>query len=426
MIPEGWKAERFADIADYSTGRTPARANPSFWERQVPGVAWVAISDMTHFGTVTKTKERISEQAFGQVFHGQAVPAGTLIMSFKLTIGRVATLGIDACHNEAIISIYPKAGIDQRYLGYFLSQVDYDSLQDRQVKGNTLNQEKIDRIEVWLPPFDEQSSIADVLDEVSRSVRLQERAFSCTQDLKRTAMRTLFTRGLRGGAQKETEIGPMPESWEPRTLLGLCEILSGGTPRKSIAEYWSGEIPWVSGKDLKLPALDDAIDHISPAGLDAGSRLVPAETVLLLVRGMGLAKDLPVAVINRPMAFNQDIKALVSRGEVSGRFLRAAIYAGKDRLLSQMVPSAHGTMTLNLNDVETFAVACPTDAAEAKEIESILDAINRKIDLHRQKRAVLDELFKGLLHKLMTGEIRVSDLDLTALTPNAATVAGAA
>ncbi|CAJ0739151.1 N-6 DNA methylase [Ralstonia mannitolilytica] len=130
-----------------------------------------------------------------------------------------------------------------------------------------------------------------------------------------------------------------------------------------------------------------------------------------------LQHTLPVAVINRPMAFNQDVKALVSRGEYSGQFLRSAIYAGKDRLLSQIVPSAHGTMTLNLNDVETFKVACPTDPDEAAEIVAILDAIDRKIDLHRQKRKVLEELFQSLLHKLMTGEIRVADLDLSALSP---------
>ena len=74
-------------------------------------------------------------------------------------------------------------------------------------------------------------------------------------------------------------------------------------------------------------------------------------------------------------------------------------------------------MTLNLNDVETFKVACPTDPDEAAEIVAILDAIDRKIDLHRQKRKVLEELFQSLLHKLMTGEIRVADLDLSALSP---------
>jgi type I restriction enzyme, S subunit len=181
---------------------------------------------MTDFGMVTDTKEKITKAAFEHVFRGGTVPAGTLIMSFRLTIGRVATLGIDACHNEAIISIYPKLGVDQRYLGYFLAQVDFNALQDRPVKGNTLNQEKIDRIEVWLPSLDEQLSIADVLDLLSRSVELQTRALANAQDLKRGAMRTLFTRGLRGEAQRETEIGPVPESWDVGRLDRYATVIS--------------------------------------------------------------------------------------------------------------------------------------------------------------------------------------------------------
>ena len=243
-----------------------------------------------------------------------------------------------------------------------------------------------------------------------------ERGIITAQKIKYETMNQLFARGLRGEAQKETDIGPMPQSWNPKSILELCDIRSGGTPRKSVAEYWSGEIPWVSGKDLKLPALDDVIDHISVAGVDAGSRIAPKGAVLLLVRGMGLAKDLPVAVIKRPMAFNQDVKALVTCGQYSGEFLRSAIYAGKDRLLSQIVPSAHGTMTLNLNDVESFKIACPSDNDEAAEIVTMLDVLDQKIALHQQKKSVLNELFRSLLHKLMTGEISFEDLDLSALT----------
>src|SRR5205085_2913945 len=102
-------------------------------------------------------------------------------------------------------------------------------------------------------------------------------------------------------------------------------------------------------------------------------------------------------------------------GEYSGTYIRSAIYCAKDRLLSRIVPSAHGTMTLNLDDIETFKIPCPSDPNEADEIVAILTALDRKIDLHKRKRAVLEGLFKALLHKLITGEIRVTDLDLSAI-----------
>ena len=268
---------------------------------------------------------------------------------------------------------------------------------------------------VPLPPLSDQYEIAAVLNLARAAVLGQKKCEDAAMNLKRTAMQTLFTRGLHGEAQKETEIGPMPESWGGRALGELCDIVSGGTPRKSVSEYWGGNIPWVSGKDLKAPSLSDAIDHVTDDGAQAGTRLVPKGSVLLLVRGMGLAKDLPVAVIDRPMAFNQDIKALVPRGDCPGSFIRSAIFASKERMLNRVVTSAHGTMTLNLNDVETFRIPYPLDPTEADELVEILDAIERKIELHRSKRAVLEDLFKALLHKLMTGKIRVSGLDLSAI-----------
>jgi type I restriction enzyme S subunit len=303
----------------------------------------------------------------------------------------------------------PKPGIDPLFFYYALRAVDLPS------RGYNRHFKALKEKQISLPEEPEQSHIARALKLVEDALNLQEKESQAAALCKRATMQMLFTRGLRGEAQKETEIGPVPESWRPRSISDLCEIWSGGTPRKSVPEYWAGQVPWVSGKDLKVPTLHDAIDHVSEAAVEAGSRLAPTDAVLILVRGMGLAKDLPVALISQPMAFNQDIKALVSRGDFSGSFIRSAIYSGKDRLLSRIVPSAHGTMTLNLDDIETFKVPCPKDREEADEIVAILDAIDRKIDLHKRKRVVLDELFKALLHKLMTGEIRIGDLDISDL-----------
>ncbi len=343
---------------------------------------------------------------------------GDVLMSVRAPVGDVNIATGDCVIGRGVAAIRAGAEVDPWFL-YFALHYSKPTLEDR-ATGSTfasINKTTLEDLEIPLAERSEQVAIGAVLRQVVEKIEQEGLAGDVATELKRAAMRELFTRGLRGEAQKETEIGPMPESWNPRTILDLCEIWSGGTPRKSVTEYWNGDIPWVSGKDLKRPALDDAIDHVSAAGVDAGSRLAPEGAVLLLVRGMGLAKDLPVAVINRPMAFNQDVKALVTRGAYSGQFLRSAIYAGKERLLSQIVPSAHGTMTLNLNDVETFKVACPSDPDEAKDIVTILHTLDRKIDLHQKKREVLEELFESLLHKLMTGEIAVSDLDLSALSP---------
>lgn len=422
MIPDGWQAIPFAKLADYKAGRTPARANADYWQGADDGVPWVSISDMTEFGTVTETKEKITPAAFRAVFRGKTVPAGTLIMSFKLTIGRVATLAVDACHNEAIIAIYPHDGVDQRFLAYFLSQVDYDGLQDRQVKGNTLNQEKINRIEIWLPPDDEPKQIADALDLVRRAIQLQDDGLAITQDLKRAAMRALFTKGLRGEAQKETEIGPIPESWELKPLGSFGRVGNGSTPKKSIHEYWDGgDFPWLTSAkvyDRDIASSDQFVTH--EALEKCHLPIVEPGAILVAITGQGktlgnCAVLRMRATINQHLAYVATDLSLAAPGYLRGYLETQYEYF---RQVGGGGGSTKGALTCAF--LRGVPIPCPPTLDEQREIVAVLEAIDRKIDLHRRKRAVLDELFKALLHKLMTGEIRVSDLDLSALTSDPA------
>ncbi len=418
MINEAWPLRPLGELFEIGAGKTMSAAARDGAEKtpflRTSNVLWDEI-DLT----------KVDEMAIPpRELRGKLLRPGDLLVCEGGEIGRAAIWNGEQdvmSFQNHLHRLRPLADdVDPRFFVYFL-QCGFTQLGIFEGAGNkttipNLSRNRLAALGVPHPEIHEQRAIVRALARVREAMKLHDRSTGLAQDLKRAAMRALFTKGLRSEAQKETEIGPVPESWDLHSILDLCDIRSGGTPRKSVPEYWIGEIPWVSGKDLKAPTLDNAIDHVSAEGVEAGSRLAPAGTVLVLVRGMGLAKDLPVAVITRPMAFNQDIKALVSRGNFSGKFLRSAIYVHKDRLLAKIVPSAHGTMTLNLNDIETFMVPCPADPTEADEIVAILDAIDRKIDLHRRKRAMLDEFFKALLHKLMTGEIRVSDLDLSALS----------
>lgn len=428
MIPDGWRAIPFAKLADYKAGRTPARANADYWQSGDDGVPWVAISDMTEFGTVTETKEKISRAAFQRVFHEKSVPAGTLIMSFKLTIGRVATLGVDACHNEAIIAIQPRDGVDQRFLGYFLSQVDYDGLQDRQVKGNTLNQEKIDRIEIWLPPGDEPKQIADVLDLVRRAIELQDNGLAIAQDLKRAAMRALFTKGLRGEAQKETEIGPIPETWDVVEFAEVRERLQYGTSTR--CTYDPTEFPVLRIPNIEPGRVNASDIKFGTLRKDEAQRYLLKDGDLIFIRTNGVIERLGACAVfagepEGALFASYLIRAQLKLDRVDPYF--AAHFYGSELgtsiVAGRATPAADGKYNLNTGTIDSLPLPLPSTVDEQREIVAILDAIDRKIDLHRRKRAVLDELFKALLHKLMTGEIRVSDLDLTALSSDPAPAA---
>jgi type I restriction enzyme S subunit len=303
----------------------------------------------------------------------------------------------------------PRAGIDPLFFFYACRSIDLPS------RGYNRHFSILKEKTIPVPEEEsEQHHIATVLRRLETSAKDHVDELRTLDELKRATMRELFTRGLRSESLKESEIGLIPTSWCFKPLTSVCHMESGGTPPKSDIAHWTGTHPWVSGKDLKVNRLADSADHISEEAARTYSKIAPAGAVLVLVRGMGLAKGFALSLIERPMAFNQDLKALIPNGQVDGPFLMHALtYAGQ-RMLQNVSAAAHGTKRLGQNDLDQFMIPIPSPD-EQSEISAILDAIDQKIDLHKQKKAVLEDLFRTLLHKLMAGEVRVSDLDLSAL-----------
>jgi type I restriction enzyme S subunit len=171
--------------------------------------------------------------------------------------------------------------------------------------------------------------------------------------------------------------------------------MSGGTPFKGNDAFWSGSIPWVSAKDMKSFRLHDAEDHISPLALGNGGKLVPAGTILLLVRGMTLHNDVPICMVTREMAFNQDIKALRPAKNVDGAFLAYWLLAHKPDLLASVDHAGHGTGRLVTDTLKGRAVSLPS-LAEQKAIAAVLGSLDDKIELNQRMNATLEAIARAL------------------------------
>jgi type I restriction enzyme S subunit len=274
-----------------------------------------------------------------------------------------------------------------------------------------------ERFSFSYPPLHEQKKIAHILSTVQRAIEAQERIIQTTTELKKALMHKLFTEGLRNEPQKQTEIGPVPESWEVVPLSDVCRFQSGGTPSKKNPEFWKGTIPWVSPKDMKRPRLDDVADHISQEALESGSKLAPAGSVFVVVRGMILAKTVPVALAEVPMAINQDMKAIVPGPKLRSDFLLYALETLRGNLFKKVGRSGHGTATLMGHEVAAFKIPLP-DLQTQKEIASAIQNLERKKELHEQKQTQLQDLFRTFLHELMTAKTRVHALTFPAQADN--------
>ncbi|WP_455187956.1 restriction endonuclease subunit S [Bacteroides congonensis] len=162
-LPDNWAWVRFGQYVRMSIGKTPPRGEAKYWTNgKYP---WVSISDMADYGTVTTTKESVSEYA--KSLFGEISPVGTLIMSFKLTVGRTSLLNTSAYHNEAIISIYPfvdKNCQARNYLFHILPIISNLGDSKEAIKGKTLNSKSLNNLLLPLPPLNEQGRIVAMIE----------------------------------------------------------------------------------------------------------------------------------------------------------------------------------------------------------------------------------------------------------------------
>jgi type I restriction enzyme S subunit len=366
--------------------------------------------DLTTLDTMNFSENEIEKKSLRK---------GDLLVCEGGDIGRSAIWSgeIEKCgFQNHIHRLRPKSnGTIPAFVMYYL-QAGFTQLGIYEGAGNkttipNLSRGRLAALLVPTPQTTEQEKIASILLKIQRAIEVEEKLVATTRELKQSAMRQLFTHGLRGEPQKETEIGPVPQSWEILPLEAVCTFASGGTPSKANPEFWSGRIPWASPKDLKRPRLADVQDHISQAGLEAGSTLVPPGSLFVVIRGMILMRDVPVALTEVAMAFNQDMKAILPGKRVAGEFLLYAFECFKGMLFQKIGRSAHGTRTLFSSEIARFLVPIPPLSMQ-QEITTILQTIDRKISIHERKRTTLQDLFKTMLHKLMTAEIRVANLDI--------------
>ena len=167
----------------------------------------------------------------------------------------------------------------------------------------------------------------------------------------------------------------MKTEWEWSTIGDCCEITSGGTPSKQVPRFWVGDVPFVTARDLKTDEIEASSLHISREAVEqSATKLAPVGSLLMLVRGMGLANGIQIGEVTASVAFNQDIRAIHPPATILSRFLllalRSSFLNGEgDRVLSS---AAHGTLKIDSDALRDIAIPVPP-LPEQRRIVGILD-----------------------------------------------------
>jgi type I restriction enzyme S subunit len=324
-------------------------------------------------------------------------------------------LPFDAYVVGHLCCVQPRSGVHGNFLFFLLKLLRFSHAVD----GSTLpylNLNQLQERRIPLPPFPEQRRIAAVLGLAQRAIEQQERLIALTTELKKALLHQCFTQGLRGEPQKQTEIGPMPQSWEVAPLGSLAKVGNGSTPKRDNKGYWQGgTIPWLNSTKIHERFITQADQFITDLAIKE-CHLPRVKPGSLLVAITGQGKTLGnTALVSFETCINQHLAyAQFTTPSIVPEFVLWFMQTRYDHLrsISQAGGSTKGALTCGY--LKTYPVPVPTPD-EQHEIADVFAALDRKEKVHQRKQAALTALFRTLLHQMMTAQIRVHDLDLPEL-----------
>lgn len=311
-----------------------------------------------------------------------------------------------------LIGLRPKDGLDEQFLYYWSQTLDLRKITD---PGPTpqLNKKDLLPVQISFPTsIAEQRQIARVLSAVQRAVERQERLIALTAELKNALMNKLFTGGTRGERLKPTELGLVPESWALVEISTLGKCVTGTTPSTKVTEFYTPEeFCFVSPADLgKSKYANETAKMISEDGLRV-ARELPRDSVLCVCIGSSIGKTGMTHHLRS--CTNQQINAVVVAASNNPHFVYYLLTFWSEHW------RGHATFgpvpILSKGAFEKVQVPFTSDRDEQDCIADVLSAADEKVEHHIKHRDSIAALFRTLLHQLMTAQVHVRDLDLSAL-----------
>jgi type I restriction enzyme S subunit len=389
LIPSDWDIKQLREILNLSNGR-----RPEFTERGVYPV----------FG------------ANGIMGHSNNFLTDN---DFTLIIGRVGASGqvhlasgrIWVSDNAIYSRTYDKIKIDLRFLYFLLKEIDLSRYATKTTHP-LITQSFLNSFKIPLPDLPEQRNIAFVLSKIQQAIQQQDKIIEATKNLKKSLMHKLFTEGTRGEEQKETEIGLMPKSWEVKPLGEVVSFFQYGLSVKGTKQ---ARYPII-----RMNNLDDGYilcDDLQYVNLDDKTfnrfRLIKGDILFNRTNSIDLVGKTSIFDLEGDFVFASYLIRLKVKQEAAlPRFVVYYLNWDKSQArLKGLATRAVGQSNISATRLRTFLIPLPS-LSEQQQITITLSRLDRKVEIEKRKKSLIQQLFKTTLNKLMTGEIRVKDLDL--------------
>ena len=383
----------FSEVFDLSLGRTPSRGNNLYWNGIHP---WVSIADMSNVKYISQTKEKITDKALSDT-HIPIVKKGTVIMSFKLTIGKVCITDCDIYTNEAIMAFTPKPQykILPEFLFYYLMYYKWDK-SNEVVLGCTLNKKSISQSLLSYPSsLAEQQRIVEILD--AGFAKIDALRANATKSLQ--AAKDLFQSALKQELQPK-------EGWVKSRLNDLYDVRDGthDSPR-----YCPEGYPLVTSKNLKNGIIDISnvkfISYKDYIKINERSKVNIGDVLFAMIGTIGN----PTLVAEEPNNEIKNIALFKVPQQQSGALLKYIL--SSNVILREMHKKAKGSNQpfVSLGFLRNFKISIPISLAEQTRIVSRLDQLNERCKTLQENYdrtiTLCEDLKQALLRKAFNGEL---------------------
>ena len=425
-VPAHWEVRPLKRIGSFSSGAGfPISAQGSTGDE----ILFVKVSDMNRFGNnieIVGSANTVSRET-ALTLGAQIFEANTIIFpkvgGALLTNKRRMLVRPTCIDNNLMACIVTGANV--QFAVRLLSWLDLARIS-KPGPVPAISEGEVREIRVALPSLSEQAAVVRFLDHadrrIRRSIRAKERLIALLEEQNRAAIHQAVTGRIdvRTGrpypAYKPSGVewlGEVPHHWNVRRLRQCGTMVGGMTPSMVDRRFWDGEIPWVTPKDMKREAIHDSGIRVTKAALrETSIRLIGPPAVLMVVRGMILARKVPIAWSTNCVTINQDMKAVVPAVGIKAEFLARALDSAQDALATLIDEAGHGTRRLPTERLRTLAVAIPSEDEQSlvvRFVDQTTTKLDKRIADARREVGLLREYRIRLIADVVTGKLDVRE-----------------
>jgi len=310
------------------------------------------------------------------------------------------------CSTDLIVINSNRSKTFQKFLIHLVHSKDFINYAISNTSGTNhprTSWKAIANFKFGLPPLPEQQKIAEILATVDEVIEKVDEAVKKTQRLKKGLMQELLTNGIGHKEFKDTEIGRIPKEWDIEKLEDISlNTLGGGTPSTSNAEYWDGEIAWMTSAHISDREISTGQRYITEQGLkNSSSSVVPKDNLIIATR-VGIGK----AAINKiDISISQDLTGvIINKNKSIPEFLYWMLIKNKNNIKSL----AQGSTIKGILREELMKIKIPLPPlSEQQKIAEILGTVDSRMEMLRKRKGKIERIKKGLMNDLLTGRKRV-------------------